>query len=298
MQNIDWDTFRYIVAIADSGSASAAAESLGVDASTVQRKITRFEKNHGLKLFERLRSGFTPSVECAAIIETARTMEESVNAIGRQVLGSDLRLEGRVTVTTTDTLAQNLLSTHLSAYQREHPQVVIDLSVTNSRLNLSRMDADIAIRPSLNPPPNLIAHRVAQLGMRLFSHPDLGSDMIDLKAIEDVSLPWIGLGEGLDGSPAYRWVRKNVPQSRVCITADTFPTIARLCEEKAGLAMIAASIGDKSSCLVRRSELIQECAAPLWVLTHPETRYSARIKSLSNWLVTSLKSDASIFEGQ
>ncbi|MFD0915676.1 LysR family transcriptional regulator [Pseudahrensia aquimaris] len=292
MQKIDWDTFRYIVAIADAGSASSAAESLGVDASTVQRKITRFEREHGLTLFERRRSGFTPSVECAALIETARSMEEQVGAIARQVLGQDLRLEGKVSLTTTDSLAVSVLPPILAKYRKQHPQIHIDLTVTNNRLNLSRLDADVAVRPSLDPPPNLTAHRVSDLGLAVYSHPDLGTGAIDLDTITVLDLPWIGLGEGLEGSPARRWMLKNIAPQRIAVTADTFPSITHLCEQGAGLALTTAIIADASPHLVRRSPILSECSTALWVLTHPDTRHSARIKSLSNWLVQSLKEAA------
>ena len=104
MQNMDWDIFRLVVAVADGGSAVAAAERLGVNASTVLRRISRFENDNGVRLFERRQTGYTPTAECEAVIRTAREIEASVAGIGRELLGRDLRLEGRLAVTTTDSL--------------------------------------------------------------------------------------------------------------------------------------------------------------------------------------------------
>ena len=121
MQNIDWDIFRFVVAVADKGSAVSAAESLGVNASTVLRKITRFEEENGICLFERRQTGYSPTVECAAVVEAARQIEQSVAGISRDILGRDLRLEGSVTVTTTDSFLNSILARHIATFSALYP---------------------------------------------------------------------------------------------------------------------------------------------------------------------------------
>jgi len=100
---MDWDDLRYILSVYDNGSALAAAQTLGVNATTVQRRVGRFEKQNGVRLFERLKSGYSPTPECEALVRASRDIEESTQRIKREILGRDLRLEGRITVTSTDT---------------------------------------------------------------------------------------------------------------------------------------------------------------------------------------------------
>ena len=150
MQNIDWDIFRFVVAVADKGSAVSAAQSLGVNASTVLRKIGKFEEENGIRLFERRQTGYSPTVECAAVVEAARQIEQSVASISRDILGRDLRLEGRVTVTTTDSLLNSVLAPHISAFSRRNPRIQIEVSVTNqsTRRYLRRRAKRIRIEDS------------------------------------------------------------------------------------------------------------------------------------------------------
>ena len=115
---MDWDDLRFVVAVADKGSAVSAAQSLGVNATTVQRRIARFEKTNAVHLFERRQSGLKPTPECEALVEASRPIEESVSAIKREILSRDIRLEGRLLMTTVDTLMDENMAGHLAEFQK------------------------------------------------------------------------------------------------------------------------------------------------------------------------------------
>ena len=200
MQNIDWDIFRFVVAVADKGSAVSAAQSLGVNASTVLRKIGKFEEENGIRLFERRQTGYSPTVECAAVVEAARQIEQSVASISRDILGRDLRLEGRVTVTTTDSLLNSVLAPHISAFSRRNPRIQIEVSVTNTRLNLTRHDADVAIRATNRPPDALVGQRVADLAFAIYGTPEMVAGLpVKARSHDFGDLNWVGIGDALAG---------------------------------------------------------------------------------------------------
>ncbi|MEL6948066.1 MAG: LysR substrate-binding domain-containing protein [Pseudomonadota bacterium] len=153
---IDWDDLRTILAVDRSGSAMAAADVLGVNASTVQRRISRFEQAHGIRLFERRQSGFKATPDCAALVAVAADIEERVNAVSREILGRDFRLEGILRVTSVDTFMNARMAAHFARFRAMHPKIRLEVTLTNNRLDLSRQDADVAIRPSHSPPDNLV----------------------------------------------------------------------------------------------------------------------------------------------
>src|SRR5688500_17425447 len=106
---MEWDDLRYVLALADAGSLAGAARALGVNHTTVLRRVGAFEKRLGLRLFERLPAGDVPTAGGEELIAAARRVDETVVALERRIAGQDLRLAGALRVTTTDTLMASLL---------------------------------------------------------------------------------------------------------------------------------------------------------------------------------------------
>lgn len=299
MQNIDWDIFRFVVAVADKGSAVSAAQSLGVNASTVLRKIGKFEEENGIRLFERRQTGYSPTVECAAVVEAARQIEQSVAGISRDILGRDLRLEGRVTVTTTDSLLNSVLAPHISAFSRQNPRIQIEVSVTNTRLNLTRHDADVAIRATNRPPDALVGQRVADLAFAIYGTPEVIAGLPARARSHDFGdLNWVGIGDALAGSPVGLWLRENVPASAIVVTADTFVAVRDCAAAGAGLAVMPCCLGDKTAQLRRVGKPILEMQTGLWILTHPDVRGAARVKAFNEYMTQSLRGQVDLLEGK
>lgn len=297
MQDIDWNIFQFVVAVADHGSAVAAAKVLGVDASTVQRRIIRFERDHGVTLFERQRSGYTPTTECAAIIDQARAMEAGVSETIRNILGQDLRLEGRVTVATNETLAETILPRHLVEFRRQNPAIEIDLNVSGKSVNLARLDADIAVRPSHNPPQNLKAQRVADLAVAVFASPSLGIEPAPLEALAKLGVTWVGVAGPLEVSTAFDVLHEFIPSENVIMRANTFTAMNQMVIAGAGLAVLPCCLPNAKDGLVRLTPPLAGRAVPLWVLTHPDVRHSARVKALAQHLHEGLIADKAVLEG-
>lgn len=298
MQNIDWDIFRYVMAVADGGSAVAAAQRLGVNASTVLRKISKFESENGIRLFERRQTGYTPTVECAAVVEAARQIEQNVADISRDILGRDLRLEGRLSVTTTDTLLKTVLAPHIATFKALHPRIRIDISVTNMRLNLTSHDADVAIRASRNPPDALVGQKVAELAFAVYGLPAHAADLPERPPTSDLNgAPWVGIGEALAGSPVGAWMKENVSPNSIAVSADTFVAIRDCVLAGAGLAVLPCCLGDQSAGLVRIGPPVAAMQSALWVLTHADVRSAARVKAFNDHMVRALRADAELLEG-
>ncbi|MEM1316800.1 MAG: LysR family transcriptional regulator [Pseudomonadota bacterium] len=291
MQNIDWDIFRFVIAVADHGSAVGAARALGVDASTVQRRIIRFERDHGVTLFERQRSGYTATAECAAIIDRARAMEAGVADTMRNILGQDLRLEGRVTVATNETLAETVLPRHLVEFQRQNPAIEIDLDVSSQTVNLARMDADIAVRPSHNPPQNLTVRRVGEMSVAIYASRDLEVIPAPFEQIVELDVPWIGVTGPLESSAAFTILRDHIAPERIVMRANTFTSLRQLVRAGAGLGIMPYCWPDDTPELVRIVGPQRQHDVPLWVLTHPDVRHSARVKALAQFISKGLAQD-------
>lgn len=295
---MDWDDLRYILAIHTNGSALAAAQKLGVNASTVQRRITRFEDHHKVRLFERLQSGYRPTPECENLVEEARDIDETVASIGRKILGQDLRLEGRLVVTTTETFMPDFMAQQLEDFHNQHPEITVDLTLTNSRLNLSRQDADIAIRPSSNPQDDLVGQRVADLAFGIYATPEIIATLPAEPTLEDLKdQKWIGAGDAVSGSPSYVWMQENIPPSSCWLYIDSFGPMGICASHSIGLAVLPCAIAGQMQQLRRLPCPWFEMSVPIWVLTHPEIRNAARVGAFMDHITKAFRKNRGFLEG-
>src|SRR4051794_24267144 len=138
---LSWDDFRYVKAIADAHSLGGAAHSLGVNHSTVFRRLGQIEERLGSRLFERGRAAYalTPSGE--EMVRLAERVSEDIISFERMVTGQDLRPSGDLRITCSDTMLLHALTTVLVGFRRSFPEILIDIVVTNTMLNLSKRDA-------------------------------------------------------------------------------------------------------------------------------------------------------------
>ncbi len=297
MQSTDWDIFRYLIAVADGGSAVAAAERLGVNGSTVLRRISKFEEERGIRLFDRLSTGYAPTAECEVIIKTARSIQEQIFEIDRNITGRDLRLEGRLTVTTTDTFMEVILADIFSEFCAANPAITLDVAVTTSRLNLGAQDADIAIRASRNPPEHLVGQRVSALAFAIYGPASMAQLYNQAATPEQLKAhSWIGMGEAIASAPPKEWMDKNVPKHAVKMTADSFPALRRCIAAGAGISVLPICLGEKDDRLIRLSDTLGELETSVWVLAHPDVRTSAKIRALTQYVSKRMREASPIFE--
>lgn len=143
----DWNDARLVLAVSRTGSLTAAAKGLHVDHSTVFRRLAALEARLGLPLFERGPGGaYQPTTAGARAALAAERMEDEALGMARDLAGQDRRLTGRLRVTCSETLAYQLLTRHIARFRAAHPGVVVELIVDSRVLNLSRREADVALR--------------------------------------------------------------------------------------------------------------------------------------------------------
>jgi DNA-binding transcriptional LysR family regulator len=281
MQPINWDNLRYVLMVANKGSIAAAARELGVNRSTVLRRIDAFQDSLDCRIFERGDSGYTLTVEAEKMIEAAREVESTLYNMQREIAGRELRLEGELSVTTTDSLMVTMMGPILAGFNRIHPQIVLDVIVTNNVLDLNRRDADIAIRPTGMPQPPLIGYKLREVEVGIYASKNY---MAGREADDWLDYQWIGLDQSFLAAPFGKWFEATIPTQRICMRADSFITIKIAAEHDIGAALLPCFIGDESNSLICIDTLNQELTTGLWVLTHPDLIRSARVQAFINYI--------------
>ncbi|MFN4024552.1 MAG: LysR family transcriptional regulator [Hyphomonas sp.] len=272
----NWDDLRYVAVVARHGSLAEASRLLGVDRSTVQRRIKALEAQLGYRLFVKNGSGYTALAEAEPIIAAARSIEAAMNGpVPRPEEGSR-GVSGTLSVTTTDAVYLGGLSGMVDSFQTRHPALRIDLNVTTRKVALGQLEADVAIRPSDSPPDHFVGRRVCDLSFGVYASPDyLAAN--PAKTRQDHN--WLTVGEALHSSAPGRWVDENIPPDRRILCADTFIALAEACRLSRGVALLPNCYAARLKELTPVEYLMDApLTTGLWLLTHADLRDLPRVR--------------------
>ena len=294
MTGLDWDNLRYVLAVADAGSLAGAARQLGVNHTTVLRRLGAFEEQLGVRLFERLPTGYVLTAGGEELIAAARHIDDTVTTLERKLTGQDLRLSGTVRVTTTDTLMGSILPAILAAFRTAHPGIQLEIALSNSMLNLSKRDADVAIRPAKNPPESLVGRQVAKIAFAVYGSPDYLAkhNGADLAAHQ-----WVAPDDSLADTSVAAWMRSELRGGEVVLRADSLLALRQAAEAGFGLAALPCYLGEASAGLVRAHPPISAMETALWILTHEDLRHTARIRAFIEFVAATLSRHRPLLEG-
>lgn len=280
MHKLGWDDLRFILAVAEAGSVNAAARRLGVNHATILRRIGSFEARNGITLFERSPQGYRVAPAASRLIEAAREVENAVFGVHRALTGQGAELRGDVRVTSTDSLCQHVLPGLLAEFRQSAPHVFIDLVSTNAHLDLSRLDAEVTVRPAQRLPDGLRGTAPARLGFAVYG---AASGTTDLE-----NLGWIGLAGTSARSLPGQWVADNIPRGRIAARADSFLVAAELAAAGLGVTPLPCLVGDADPRLHRVGGLMPPMAVDLWVACHADMEDVARIRAVRSALIEGL----------
>src|SRR5687768_15286911 len=158
-----WDDLRYLLAIGREGSLNGAARRLGVNHSTVFRRLNGSEARLGVRLFERHPEGYAPTAAGEEVLRHAQRIEESIDAIGRTAAGRDVQLSGSIRLTTASNLAVDYVAGYVPQWLERYPEIRIEIAVGDRDFDLARREADVALRATTAPPEYLVGRRVCEI---------------------------------------------------------------------------------------------------------------------------------------
>jgi DNA-binding transcriptional LysR family regulator len=292
---LNWDDLRLVLAVAREGTLSGAARALGVTHSTVFRRLGAVEREMGVRLFDRFRDGYAATTAGESAAKLAARIADEVSALERRLSGQDLRPSGTVRITTTDTIGA-LLMPHLNALRMAHPEIRIEVAISNTMMSLTRREADIALRPTVEPAETLVGRRISDIAHAIYGSHEYLSHVVD----RDLDArDWIGLDDALAATVIGRWMRENVPDARVAARVDALPALRDAARAGLGLAMLPCYVGDVADGLHRATRsAAKEPRSTLWLLTHDDLKRTVRIRAVMDFLATRLSSERSLLEGK
>ncbi len=292
-QTLDWSDIPFVLAVCETGSLSGAARKLGVNHSTVFRRIDGVETRLGVTLFERLSHGYVMTAAGEHFFRHGLALSEGVIRIQRELGGQDLRLHGELTVTSTDSLLHRLTPV-FTGFQQQYPDVELRLLSDVRPLDLMQRDADIALRPTQHPPEHWIGRKLLSVAYAAYAHPDY------LKALQDLPEEdhrWIRLDDDLNRSPMSKIVMQQRANDAPITVANSVMGIFDLVRSGLGIAVLPCYLGENSSELSRVHEPDAAFNTDLWILAHPDIRRSAKVHAFFEFATATIRDSGLDFVG-
>jgi len=292
---LEWNDITVILAIGRTGTLSGAARSLGHNHSTIFRKINTIEEKTGVRFFERLPNGYVMTEAGITALRYAERIESEVHALSREVLGQDMRLQGKIRVTAPEAFTSQIAPKLFAEFRLRHPQVTIEIAGGHAAADLSRREADVAIRATTKPPDASLGRKVCDFRFGIYASPKYLKQTQDIPLAEQNWCLIQGTGEWL---VPLIWKKKEHGDRQTVFSCVSTLAVVNAAIEGMGTTFLPCYVGDAEKKLVRVGELLESHTLELWILTHPDLRHTARVKALMGYLYEALKDEADLFEGK
>lgn len=291
---MDWEDVKTFAEVARDGTVRSAAKALGVHHSTISRRVERLEKALAVRLFDRRPEGYALTEAGEQLVGAAGEVEEVLSTAQRRIAGADNAPCGKVRITMAEPLAVHCFAPRLPEFFEQHPGLDLEISVSYELLDLSRGDAEIAVRMDNNPPESLVGKRLFPYYETAFASPEYLAKLRDPSS--GVEPRWLGWGED---DAVYRDRVKNTEFANAPIWGAFGNLSMQIAAAKAGLGltMLPCFVDWVEPKLQHATTQKPVPARDIWILTHPDLRKVARVRAVLDFAEKVLRENKHYFVG-
>jgi len=297
-RGFDRGELETFLAVATHASVGKAATALGVHHSTALRQLASLEARAGVKLFERLATGYRLTDAGHALLESGERLRSGLADFETRLASCDSGLAGAVRVTASDGVATALLPRWLAGFAARHPEIEVQVSVANTIVDLAERAVDVALRPARRPSGNMVGRKAATIRYSLYAsreylrrHGRLHPERLDFAGHAIV-----GYDAALGFFSTAEWLERMAGAARVAVRCDHLNTMLAAAQAGLGIAALPCFMADGA--LVRLIEPPEAMSTGLWLLTHPELRRMRRIRAVLDYMWESVRADQALLAGE
>jgi DNA-binding transcriptional LysR family regulator len=283
---IDWSDLRIVLAVARAGSALRAAEMLGVNQTTVMRRISQCEEAIGATLFQRRQNGYHPTPLGERIAKVAARIEDEVSGLESAIAAEQRAHFGSVRITTSEALASQLVAPMLSDFRKQHPGILIELLADDRRLDLARGEADIALRTGSRPSGvGIVARRLPDLAWSVYcskSYAEEHGAPANVEALD--GHPLLGVDGALANRPAPLFLTRAAPNSKISARSNSLANLVSALRAGLGIAMLPCLIGDAEAELVRCLPPVTGIDSEMWLIVREDVKSTPHVRRFADFL--------------
>lgn len=283
----DWNDLRAFLAIARSGSALGAAKALGVNQTTVVRRLEALEQALGLKLVERDQGGSRVTEAGQTILADAELVEAAAEKLARTVALHHRGAAGVVRVTCSEMVANLVLAPALVEFRKAYPEITVELVITDAMLDLKAGEADVAIRGGFAlADSDLIARKVSEDDFSLYCSASYAQARGVPASPEELKDHVLIGGEGvMVNMPGMAWMLRHAPGAEIACRSSTMTNLMASIQAGLGIGPAPCLVGDADPGLVRVVGAIDEARATTWILTRPDLKDAPRVRAFIDFIV-------------
>ncbi|MGH1485235.1 MAG: LysR family transcriptional regulator [Cellvibrionaceae bacterium] len=283
---MNWELLKVFLAIAETGTLSGAAKYLGVNHSTIFRRLQTLESSVGARLLEKVNNKYILTQLGEDVLLESRKISDSFDRVDRQIMGADFNPKGTVRITAPYNIVNFYLSRVLADFCFQYPDIEINLLSSNLDFNLDQRQADIAIRVTASPPEHWVGRQLCQIPWKVFgSHRyieenGLPDNLSDLKHHR-----LIGACGAMLKLPGFLWLDDH-HMDNVGVRCDELIAMSYFAEQGHGLAILP--MDQMREGIVPLLDYPHGKFSTLWLLTHPDLRKVERIRLVMTHLAQAL----------
>ena len=285
---MNWDDLKVVLAVARAGTLAGAARSLDIDATTVGRRLAAIEAGLRARLFDRSSGGYISTEAGHRAISLGEEVERAVRTFQNEIEGTDQRIEGHVRLTGLDAIFNHLVIPRLPGLVARHPGLEITFSSHLDFVDLSRREADIALRSREPRHPDSVGRRLGTLAQAAYASTSFAAG-------PQPSL--IGLPREYDGSDFAHILAESFPAGTIVARAGSESHIHELVRAGVGIGLLDCFVGDRDPALHR------VLAHPVWIQTiwaevHVSMSRAPRIRLMMDFLRDVFAAEERLLSGQ
>jgi DNA-binding transcriptional LysR family regulator len=288
-----------ILALSRERTLAGAAERLDVDLSTVFRRLNALEARLRVRLFDRSARGYQLTAAGERAAGAAERVETELLSLDREISGRDQQLSGRLRVTASETLSHSVLPALFARFHVEHPRIEIILTIDNRVMDLSRREADVALRVRRPTDPALFGRRLTGVAWAFYGPARGGGGNLrrDGHSFAFGKHTVIGWDEPTR-IVASDWIGEHVPPARIGFRCNSLVNQLVAVRAGLGIALLPCYLADRDPEVRRVSGVLADLASELWIVTHQDLRNTARIRAFLASVGDAIVAQRRRFEGQ
>ncbi|PCD03763.1 LysR family transcriptional regulator [Sphingomonas spermidinifaciens] len=295
MQPPDWNDLRIFLAIARGGQIARAARALGVDATTIGRRLRKLERDLGQRLFEQTRDGQALTQAGERLLAQVEAMQAAADAIGEP--GGASGLSGTLRISVSEGFGTWYLSPRIADFAAQHPGLTLDLAANSGFLSPSKRETDIAILLARPRAGQVVASRLTDYALGFYAAANYLAATGEPRGLGAVrSRTLVGYVPDLLYAPELRYLKGLGDGLVPRIRSTSINAQAQAIRAGAGLGILPRFIGDADPTLRR---IVDEVAIrrTFWLVTHRDNQRLARIEAFKRWIGERVVADAALFAG-
>ena len=284
--------------IAAKGSPISSAKLLGVSITTIYRHLDALEEAVSFQIFNRQNTGWTVKENAHDFLRACDKIELQLSNIEEEISKVSKVVEGNLRIAVSDDFAAHYMASALTGFCEEHPDIKPNLMVSSEFADLVNGDADVAIRPDMDPGDSLVGRRVGVMQHAFYASKKYLENKELPKSVADLyQHKFCGYGVALSDYTAAQWLNKNIHQDTIVAYFDSTIAMSEAAKQGLGIALLPRFVGDRSARLEAIYTAEKGMPIDIWLVSAAINKKKRKVQAFFDYFAARIRSDEKLFLG-